>query len=217
MTRSRFRRSFRRAFMIGLFKSRLRLFVRAFSRLSFVLVPVAVAAICMMIVWVSFGLVFNYTHSVPFGIYRGISDPVRTPHNPAPYVFFCPDVRWPSMQGQPNYRDPMRTCPDGFSPLIKPVVTWPGDTVKISVAGIAVNGQPIPNTTAISRDSKGHELHPFPAGIYRAQKDELWVVSSFSPRSFDSRYFGPIPLRSVRSWVRPLLVERSYHATGNTN
>jgi conjugative transfer signal peptidase TraF len=111
----------------------------------------------------------------------------------------------------------MRTCPDGFSPLIKPVIAWPGDTVEISASGVIVNGQPLPNTATINRDSTGRQLHPFPAGTYRVLKGELWVVSSFSPRSFDSRYFGPIPLRSVHSWIRPLLVERSYHATNNPN
>ena len=203
--------------MIGLSSPRLCSCVRAFSRLSCVFVPIAVAAVATMFTWVGFGLIFNYTHSVPFGIYREIADPASTPHTPAPYVFFCPDVRWPSMNGQPNYRDPMRTCPDGFSPLIKPVVAWPGDIVETSAAGIVVNGQPLPNTATISRDSTGRQLHPFPAGKYRVQKDELWVISSFSPRSFDSRYFGPIPLRSVHSWIRPLLVERSYHPTNNPN
>jgi conjugative transfer signal peptidase TraF len=180
-------------------------------------VPIGIAALGTMFVSVVFGLVFNYTHSVPFGIYREIADPANTPHNPAPYVFFCPDVRWLSMKDQPNYRNPMRTCPDGFSPLIKPVVAWPGDTVKTSATGIVVNGLLLPNTTVLSRDSTGRQLHPFPAGTYRVQNDELWVVSSFSPRSFDSRYFGPIPLRSVHSWIRPLLVERSYHSTENPN
>jgi len=203
--------------MIGLSSSRLRSAVRAFSRLSCVVVPIGIAAVGTMFVSVVFGLVFNYTHSVPFGIYREIADPANTPHNPAPYVFFCPDVRWLSMKDQPNYRNPMRTCPDGFSPLIKPVVAWPGDTVKTSVTGIVVNGLLLPNTAALSRDSTERQLHPFPAGTYRVQKDELWVVSSFSPRSFDSRYFGPIPLRSVHSWIRPLLVERSYHSTENPN
>ena len=90
--------------MIGLFKTGLagpplRSAVRAFSRLSCVLVPIAVAAVGTMVAWVSFGLIFNYTHSAPFGIYREIADPSSTPHDPAPYVFFCPDVRWPSDVG----------------------------------------------------------------------------------------------------------------------
>jgi conjugative transfer signal peptidase TraF len=203
--------------MTGLFKRRLRFCIRTVSHLSCVLVPVALVAICAMFVWIGFGLVFNYTHSAPFGIYYEISAPETTPQQPAPYVFFCPDVRWPSMKDQPNYRDPMRTCPDGFSPFIKPVVAWPGDTVEASAAGIAVNGQMLPNTATIDHDSTGRKIHPFPAGKYRVRDGELWVVSSFSPRSFDSRYFGPIPLRSVHRWVRPLLVEHSYHPTASRN
>jgi len=104
--------------MIGPFKTvlarpRLSSSIRAFSRLRCVLVPIAVAAVARMVAWVSFGLIFNYTHSVPSGS-TGKLPISEYPRNPAPYVFFCPDVRWPSMKGQPNYRDPMRTCPDGF-------------------------------------------------------------------------------------------------------
>jgi conjugative transfer signal peptidase TraF len=203
--------------MTGRFSARLLAGVRAIARLNRVLVPIGVAALSTMALWVGFGLVFNFTHSAPFGIYKEISNPASTSHNPSPYVFFCPDVRWPSMKLQPNYRSPMRTCPDGFAPLIKAVVAWPGDTVKTSPVGIAVNGLLLPNTAPIEHDSTGRHIQPFPAGIYRVQRGELWVASSFSPRSFDSRYFGPIPLTSVRSWIRPLLVEYSYHLTGNQN
>jgi conjugative transfer signal peptidase TraF len=205
--------------MIGLSRIRFRFYVliRGLARLNRVFILVGIAALGIMAIWIHYGIVFNYTHSAPFGLYREISLPASTPHNPAPYVFFCPDRRWPSMKGQPNFRDPMRTCPDGYSPFIKPVVAWPGDTVETSAAGIVVNGRPLPNTSTMDHDSTGHKIHPFPAGQYIVQQGELWVVSSFSPRSFDSRYFGPIPLKSVRSWIRPLLVERSYHPAGNLN
>ena len=197
--------------MIGLSSQRLRSAVRAFSRLSCVFVPIAVVAVAMMFAWVGFGLVFNYTHSAPFGLYREQFDSEAAIHSPAPYVFFCPDRRWLSMRGEPNYRDPMRTCPDGFSPLIKPVVAWPGDLVSVSTDGISVNGHMLKNSAPIERDSKGQQLRPFAIGEYRVNPKELWVVSGFSPRSFDSRYFGPIPLKSVHSWLRPLFVERAYH------
>jgi conjugative transfer signal peptidase TraF len=164
-----------------------------------------------MLLWTGFGVVFNYTRSAPFGLYREQFDSEAGIHDPAPYVFFCPDLRWPSMQGEPNYRDPMRTCPDGFSPLIKPVVAWPGDLVTVSATGVSINGRLLKNSAPIERDSKGQFLRSFPVGEYRVGPKELWVVSSFSPRSFDSRYFGPIPLKSVHSWLRPLLVERAYH------
>ena len=197
--------------MIGLFKHRLACVLCAVARLRIVFVPLGALAIITIFLWTGFGIVFNYTHSAPFGLYREQFDSEATIHSPAPYVFFCPDRRWSSMQGEPNYRDPMRTCLDGFSPLIKPVVAWPGDLVSVSASGISVNGRLLSNSAPIERDSKGHELRPFAGGEYRVGPKELWVVSSFSPRSFDSRYFGPIPLRSVHSWLRPLLVERTYH------
>ena len=196
--------------MIGLFKRSLAASLCAVARLRCVFVPIGALAIGAMFLWTGFGVVFNYTHSAPFGLYREEFDSEAAIHDPAPYVFFCPDRRWPSMRGEPNYRDPMRTCPDGFSPLIKPVVAWPGDLVSVSANGIRVNGRPLPNSAPIERDSKGQQLRPFSDGEYRVGPNELWVVSSFSPRSFDSRYFGPIPLRSVHSWLRPLLVEHTH-------
>ena len=41
---------------------------------------------------------------------------------------------------------------------------------------------------------------------------QIWVVSSYSSKSFDSRYFGPVPLQTVREWVRPLITEQ-YQST----
>lgn len=196
--------------MIGLFKRSLAASLCAVARLRFIFVPIGALAIGAMFLWTGFGVVFNYTHSAPFGLYREEFESEATIHDPAPYVFFCPDRRWPSMRGEPNYRDPMRTCPDGFSPLIKPVVAWPGDLVSVSANAIRVNGRPLPNSAPIERDSKGQQLRPFAHGEYRVGPNELWVVSSFSTRSFDSRYFGPIPLRSVHSWLRPLLVEHTH-------
>ncbi len=110
----------------------------------------------------------------------------------------------------------MRTCPDGFAPLIKPVVAWPGDTVETSAQGVTVNGQLLANTLTIDHDSTGHPIRPYAYGTYHVQPGQLWVVSSFSPKSFDSRYFGPIPARSVRHWVQPFLVEKQYHPETNT-
>lgn len=187
--------------------------VRRLSRISFVLVAGGVAILGATLAGVAFGFVFNYTHSAPFGLYKGISDPVNIAHTPAPYVFFCPDRRWPSMIGQPNYREPSHSCPDGLSPLIKPVIAWPGDTVQTSSAGIVVNGRLIAHTATIDHDSEGHPVHPYPPGTYTVAKNQLWVVSSFSPRSFDSRYFGPVPISSVHDWVEPFLVEKTYHPT----
>ena len=155
-----------------------------------------------------FGFVFNFTHSAPFGIYRSAPEPTLPSHGKSPYAFFCPDQRWPGLMNNPNTRHSLGTCPDGFAALLKPVVAWPGDAVTTSPAGVAVNGTPVPNSAPLTRDSLGRELHPYPYGKYQVLAGQIWVVSSYSSKSFDSRYFGPVPLKSVREWVRPLITER---------
>ena len=71
------------------------------SRQRNIVVASAAAFVFAALTAIRFGLVFNYTHSAPFGLYRAIPEPASMPRDPAPYVFFCPDVRWPAMNGQP--------------------------------------------------------------------------------------------------------------------
>ena len=158
-----------------------------------------------------FGFVFNFTHSAPFGIYRPAPEPTQLSHGTSPYAFFCPDQRWPGLKNNPNTRRSLGTCPDGYAALLKPVVAWPGDAVTTSPSGVAVNGTLVSNSAPLTRDSLGRELHPYPYGTYQVQAEQIWVVSSYSSKSFDSRYFGPVPLKTVREWVRPLITEQ-YHA-----
>jgi type IV secretory pathway protease TraF len=35
---------------------------------------------------------------------------------------------------------------------------------------------------------------------------DIWVLSGHDPRSFDSRYFGPVPVANVQGEARPLWV-----------
>ncbi len=201
--------------MIGRFEALKSALGKRLRTLCFSLTIAGIVILVIAVVAVANGFVFNCTHSAPFGLYKEIEGFPSIPHEPAPYAFFCPDNRWPFMRDQPNYRSPMRTCPDGYAPLIKPVVAWAGDIVQNSREGIAVNGRPIHHTLPIDHDSRGRKIHPYPFGTYLVEPDQVWVVSSFSPRSFDSRYFGPIPIRCVRAWVRPFWVENSYRSRRN--
>ena len=46
---------------------------------------------------------------------------------------------------------------------------------------------------------------PLAAGLFHMAAGELWVIATDSRRSFDSRYFGPLPEQNVLAVVRPLL------------
>ena len=143
------------------------------------------------------GVRFNTTESLPLGIYV-------TTVGETNLVEFCPPEPFASMALRRGYRT-RGNCPDGGMPLLKPVVAVAGDLVSFSTLGIAVNGHLLENTAALGADSYGRALPQRRGGIYDVAPGTVWVASSYSLRSFDSRYFGPIPLAAIREHVRPLL------------
>lgn len=153
-----------------------------------------------------FGICFNVTRSMPMGIYRRFSITPNTSIQRGALVSFCPNNRSGfSLALQRHYLAP-GTCPwRQTQPLLKPVVAVTGDVVRVSPQGISVNGQWVPNSQARSQDSQGRKVQKMLQGTYKVQAGEIWLVSSHSPRSFDSRYFGPVPLSQIQWLVQPLL------------
>jgi conjugative transfer signal peptidase TraF len=147
------------------------------------------------------GIRINTSPSLPIGLYQVTSGPDAT------LVEFCPPEPFGSMANARGYRQP-GTCPDGGAPLMKPVVARTGDTVRLSEKGVSVNGRILRNSAPLTHDTAGRPLTPWPYRTYTVQPGTIWVVSGYHPRSFDSRYFGPIPEALVRNRVRPLLALR---------
>jgi conjugative transfer signal peptidase TraF len=151
--------------------------------------------------WAAFGIRVNATMSEPIGLYMRTADP------DGPLVEFCPPEPFAHLSRTRGYR-PRGNCQDGAAPLLKAIVARPGDAVELSPRGIAVNGTLLPNTAPRTLDSAGRKLTPWPPGKYLVQDGTVWVASIYHPRSFDSRYFGPIPLAAIQNHVRPLIVIR---------
>lgn len=147
------------------------------------------------------GIRVNCSPSLPIGLYRVASGPEAT------LVEFCPAEPFASVANARGYRQ-AGTCPDGGSPLMKPVVARAGDSVKVSARGLSVNGKAIPNSAPLPKDTAGRPLTPWPFGIYAVQPGTVWVVSGYNPRSFDSRYLGPISEALIRNYLRPLTALR---------
>jgi type IV secretory pathway protease TraF len=80
--------------------------------------------------------------------------------------------------------------------------------VIVSRAGVTVNGRPVLDTAPLDKDSAGRPLVPFAPGTYRVKWREVWLLAAYDPRSFDSRYFGPVPEASVLALARPVWVVR---------
>jgi conjugative transfer signal peptidase TraF len=154
----------------------------------------------------SCGVSVNVTPSMPVGIW--IIRSVKAPIARGATVSFChPSPRRSAKPSSPANHGP---CPDGVWPLLKPVVAIPGDLVFVDSAGVSVNGQLLPNSQRQDRPG----LVVVAPGNYRVGEGELWVVSSLHPRSFDSRYFGPIRADAVRGEAIPVMVDRSWIPSG---
>ena len=145
------------------------------------------------------GFRFNSTASLPIGLY------VVSKSATANLVAFCPPDPFSSLSAMRGYRN-AGNCPDGNSPLLKPVIAKPGDVVIASARGLAVNGKLLLNTTPRERDSKGRPLPHVPFGSYVVSPGSVWVASTYHPLSFDSRYFGPIASTSIREHLKPVFV-----------
>lgn len=90
---------------------------------------------------------------------------------------------------------------------MKPVVALAGDMVAVSSAGVTVNGQMLVRSEPLSRDGAGRPLPQAESGPVGV--GQVWVLSGHSERSFDSRYFGPIPHAQLTAILRPLWTETS--------
>ena len=144
------------------------------------------------------GVRFNSSSSLPVGMY------VITTDEHAKLVEFCPAEPFASLSIARGYRDP-GACDDGAAPLLKPVAASAGDLVELSARGISVNGVLLPNTAPLSKDSKGRPLGAWRFGRYFVAPGTVWVASSYHPRSFDSRYFGPVSTTAIRHRLKPFL------------
>lgn len=152
------------------------------------------------------GYRLNTTPSLPMGLWRQTSAaPARLARGQV--VTFCPPATASFELGHHRGYIAPGGCPSGLELMMKPIAALPGDTVTVSTAGIAVDGTPIANSRPLSHDDEGRPLLAMAVGTYTVPAGEMWLVSSFNPRSYDSRYFGPVPMAAVRAQVRPVLTD----------
>ncbi len=143
------------------------------------------------------GIRINTTLSLPIGLY------VET-DSQSQLIEFCPSGVPAAISARRGYRG-SGDCPDGAAPLLKPMVAHTGDAVQLTPEGISVNYHLLRNTAPLAFDTEHRPLEHFPFGRYVVGTDEVWVASSYNKRSFDSRYYGPVPKIQIRAHLRPLL------------
>ncbi len=96
-------------------------------------------------------------------------------------------------------------CPGGVEPVDKVIGALPGDLVDIEPDSVSVNGVRFPDSATASRDSAGRPLAHVAWGERRVAPGEVWLFGFNDRRSWDSRYFGPVPLAGVRGELKPVV------------
>ncbi len=96
-------------------------------------------------------------------------------------------------------------CPAGAEPVAKVIGALPGDVIEMTRSWVAVNGAKFSNSQTAARDSAGRPLSHALWGARRVGAHEVWLFGFNDLRSWDARYFGPVPLAGVRGVLRPVL------------
>ncbi len=138
----------------------------------------------------------NGTASEPPGLYvRAKGEPIR---RGSLVAFMAPPAAYP-------YAD--RRMPFLRStPIIKAVAAVAGDHVCASGGVLAVNGVQL--APIQQRDSQGFVL-PHWNACRRLEPGELFAFSNRVPTSFDSRYYGPVPVALAQPY-RPLITTEGF-------
>ena len=100
---------------------------------------------------------------------------------------------------------PLSECPEHAAPIGKLLLALPGDEVEIKPDFVAINGQRFAHSATASHDSGRRNLPRVPAGEYSVPPGSIWLFGFNDSRSFDSRYYGAVPLSSIQSAAVPLL------------
>ena len=145
------------------------------------------------------GVRLNLSGSIPPGLYRITSGP---PARGATILACLPPAS--ARFGRARGYIPSGSCDDGSAPVGKIVAAVRGDTVQVSALGVFVNGTLLRNSAPLARDASGRPLPVLRIAAHVVPDGEIWLVSSYSAHSFDSRYFGGIAVSRVRSRVEPL-------------
>ena len=142
----------------------------------------------------------NWTSSAPLGLYREVAGPPRR----GDLGLLCLPPGLESFGRSRGYLW-AGSCPGGSSPILKQVVALPGDEVDVQQRSVAVNGRFLDCSELHHVDSLGRPLEHVPLGRRKVSDGEAWVLGVYRERSWDSRYFGPIPAESIVGLARPLL------------
>lgn len=145
------------------------------------------------------GYRINLTPSEPLGLWRIV--PLYRPVAVNDLVFICPPETAEMLEARVRGYLRSGSCPGGIAPLIKTVIAIAGQHVEIG-ASVSVGGRGVSSSNLAQRDGKGRPLAPFSSGV--VPPGSVFLHSAF-PGSYDSRYFGPVPISGILGLAQKVL------------
>lgn len=162
-----------------------------------VIVSVVVALSLAALVGLPRHLRINWTASLPRGLYAVTGSSIGRSR----LVAVCPPSAVSREAIARGYLLP-GSCPAGSQPLLKLVAGVAGDQVATGPDGVRINGALLEASAPRLADSHGR---PMASTAFRGTLParQVWLHAP-NPRSWDSRYFGPLPDEAVVSTLTPL-------------
>ncbi|OWK18952.1 conjugal transfer protein [Mesorhizobium amorphae CCBAU 01583] len=138
-------------------------------------------------------LVWNASASAPVGLYRiAAGSPAR-----GDLVLVLPPKSVADLAAERGY------LPRNV-PLVKRLAALPGEHVCAFNDAIIIGGEIV--ARRLATDARGRTL-PWWNGCRKLADDELFLLGDDADRSFDSRYFGPVPAANIIGRLVPLWTE----------
>jgi conjugative transfer signal peptidase TraF len=134
-------------------------------------------------------LVWNVTNSAPIGLYRRAFGRIE----PGVWVLVHAPRAAANLAASRGY------LPRSV-PMVKQVAAAAGDQVCRLGRSVTVNGRSA--AQALPQDALGRVL-PAWSGCVALKSDQIFLITS-PPTSFDSRYFGAVPMGNVIERITPL-------------
>lgn len=159
--------------------------------------PLILGAVLSTFFLLRYGLVINTSESLPPGIYyRTTQEPKRG------------DIVLVSPPDAPIFREALAkhiltsgASEAGTCPLIKIMAGVDGDYIEITPTCIRINGKELESSKRMAWQIQGQIELPMMKRL-----DGEVLLYTPHPRSFDSRYFGPLKREYVLSTIQPLVL-----------
>ena len=156
----------------------------------------------IFIFWIM-GFIVNLTPSMPMGIWRLKKAAAQDLKLQGSVVAFCPPDTLVFQKAQEKGILHAGSCKGSYMPLLKEVAGVPGDIIDYS-NGFIINGQRIPNSSIqhfdlIEGQNPISQHFIVPNGF-------VWLMSSYSALSYDSRYFGIISQKQIVGSADPMFI-----------